>query len=105
MARDVALSLQPEIGELAEPAAAGRGGSSSMPHKRNPAGCLLALEAATRVPGLAATLLGELAPEHERGLGQWQAQWFTLRELACAGASALAAMSEVLRGLEINPKA
>jgi 3-carboxy-cis,cis-muconate cycloisomerase len=76
-----------------------------MPHKRNPAGCLLALEAAARAPGLAATLLGELAPEHERGLGQWQSQWFTLRELACAGASALAAMSEVLKGLDVNAKA
>src|SRR5258708_12844579 len=90
MARDVALSLQPEIGELAEPAAAGRGGSSSMPHKRNPAGCLLALEAARRAPGLAATLLNQMDPEHERGLGHWQSQWLTLRELACAGASALA---------------
>jgi 3-carboxy-cis,cis-muconate cycloisomerase len=76
-----------------------------MPHKRNPAGCLLALEAAARAPGLAATLLGQLAPEHERGLGQWQSQWFTLRELACAGASALAAMSEVLGGLDVDPKA
>jgi 3-carboxy-cis,cis-muconate cycloisomerase len=105
IACDVALLAQFEIGEAAEPAVPGRGGSSSMPHKRNPAGCLLALEAAARVPGLAATLLGELAPEHERGLGQWQSQWFTLRELVCAGASALAAMSEVLRGLEVNPKA
>jgi 3-carboxy-cis,cis-muconate cycloisomerase len=105
IARDVALLAQPEIAEAAEPAVAGRGGSSSMPHKRNPAGCLLALEAAARAPGLAATLLGELAPEHERGFGQWQSQWFTLRELACAGASALAAMSEVLGGLEVNPKA
>ena len=105
IARDVALLAQPEIGEAAEPAVEGRGGSSSMPHKRNPAGCMLALEAAARAPGLAATLLGELAPEHERGLGQWQSQWFTLRELACAGASALAAMSEVLRGLEVKPEA
>jgi 3-carboxy-cis,cis-muconate cycloisomerase len=105
IARDVTLLAQPEIGEAAEPAVEGRGGSSSMPHKRNPAGCLLALEAAARAPGLAATLLGELAPEHERGLGQWQSQWFTLRELAGAGASALAAMSEVLGGLEVNPKA
>jgi len=105
IARDVALLAQPEIGEAAEPALEGRGGSSSMPHKRNPAGCLLALEAAARAPGLAATLLGQLAPEHERGLGQWQSQWFTLRELACAGASALAAMSEVLGGLEVDPEA
>ncbi len=105
MARDVALSMQPEIGELAEPAAAGRGGSSSMPHKRNPAGCLLALEAARRAPGLAATLLNQMDPEHERGLGHWQSQWLTLRELACAGASALAAMVEVLRGLQVDVQA
>jgi 3-carboxy-cis,cis-muconate cycloisomerase len=105
IARDVSLLMQPEIGEAAEPAAPGRGGSSSMPHKRNPSGCLLALEAATRAPGLAATLLAQLAPEHERGIGQWQGQWFILRELTCAAASALAAMSEVLRGLEIDSRA
>jgi 3-carboxy-cis,cis-muconate cycloisomerase len=105
IARDVTLLAQPEVGEAAEPAIPGRGGSSSMPHKRNPAGCLLALEAAARAPGLAATLLGELAPEHERGLGQWQSQWLTLRELARAAASALAAMSEVLKGLEVNAEA
>ena len=105
VARDVALLSQPEVGEAAEPVLAGRGGSSSMPHKRNPAGCLLALEAAARAPGLAATLLGELAPEHERGLGQWQSQWLTLRELTGACASALAAMGGVLEGLEVDPEA
>ena len=76
-----------------------------MPHKRNPAGCLLALEAARRAPGLAATLLNQLDAEHERGLGQWQSQWLTLRELACAAASALAAMGEVLRGLQVDTQA
>jgi 3-carboxy-cis,cis-muconate cycloisomerase len=76
-----------------------------MPHKRNPSGSLLALEAATRAPGLAATLLAQLGPEHERGIGQWQSQWFTLRELAGASASALAAMSEVLQGLEVDAAA
>lgn len=105
IARDVALLMQPEIGEASEPAGDGRGGSSSMPHKRNPSGCLLALEAAMRAPGLAATLLCELGPEHERGIGQWQAQWFTLRELACATASGLAAMSEVLQGLQVDTRA
>lgn len=103
--RDVSLMMQPEIGEAAEPAGAGRGGSSSLPHKRNPAGSLLALEAALRAPGLAATLLAQLAPEHERGLGQWQSQWFTLRELLCAAASGTAAMAEVLEGLEVDAAA
>ena len=103
--RDVALLMQPEVGEAAEGAAPGRGGSSSMPHKRNPALSMIALEAAQRAPGLAATLLGQLTPEHERGLGQWQSQWFTLRELACSTASGVAAMADVLEDLEVNEKA
>jgi 3-carboxy-cis,cis-muconate cycloisomerase len=103
--RDVSLLMQPEVGEAAEGAKSGRGGSSSMPHKRNPALSMLALEAAQRAPGLAATLLGQLTAEHERGLGQWQSQWFTLRELVCATASGAAAIGEALGGLEVNEKA
>lgn len=105
IARDVALLMQPEVGELSEPAAPGRGGSSSMPHKRNPAGSLLALEASLRAPGLASTLLGQLTPELDRGLGQWQSQWLTLREVLGSTGSALAAMLEVLSGLEVNVQA
>lgn len=105
VARDVSLLMQPEIGEAAEPAGAGRGGSSAMPHKRNPVGCLAALEAAQRAPGLAATLLAQLAPEHERGIGQWQGQWFTLRDLLCSAGGALAAMAEVLEGLVVDEQA
>jgi 3-carboxy-cis,cis-muconate cycloisomerase len=102
IARDVALLMQPEIGEASEVDA---GGSSALPHKRNPTGCVFALEAASRAPALAATLLAQLTPEHERGLGQWQSQWLTLRELACAAASALAAMVEVVKGLRVSPHA
>ena len=105
IARDVSLLMQPELGEVAEAAGEGRGGSSAMPHKRNPAASLLALEAAQRAPGLAATLLAQLAPEHERGLGQWQSQWITLKELLGATASAAGAMAEVLDGLEVNASA
>jgi 3-carboxy-cis,cis-muconate cycloisomerase len=102
IARDVSLLMQPEVGEVAEAAA---GGSSSMPHKRNPSGSVLALEASQRVPGLVATLLAQLTPEHERGLGQWQSQWLTLRELLCAAASALSSMVEVLESLTVNTDA
>lgn len=52
----------------------GRGGSSAMPGKRNPTGCQVALSAALRAPGLAATLLGAMPQELERGLGGWQAE-------------------------------
>jgi 3-carboxy-cis,cis-muconate cycloisomerase len=105
IAGDIALLMQAEVSEVAEPAAAGRGGSSSMAHKRNPALSMLALEAARRAPGLAATLLNQLQTEHERGVGQWQSQWLTLRELACGAASATAAMGEVIGGLEVNAAA
>ena len=105
VAGDVSLAMQPEVGELMEPSAPGRGGSSAMPHKRNPAACLLALEAGRRVPGLAATLLNQLQSEHERGIGQWQSQFITLRELVGAAASGLAAMAEVARGLQVNEQA
>jgi 3-carboxy-cis,cis-muconate cycloisomerase len=100
--RDVSLLMQREVGEAAEAPAVGRGGSSSMPHKRNPVLSMLALEAAQRAPGLAATLLGQLTPEHERGLGQWQSQWFTLRELLCCAASGTAAMADALLGLQVD---
>ena len=73
-----------------------------MPHKRNPVDCHAALEAAQRAPALAATLLAQLALEHERGLGQWQGQWFTLRDLLCSTTGALAAMAEVLEGMQLD---
>ena len=104
VARDIVLLAQAEVAEAAEPAGT-QGGSSSMPHKRNPQGCLLALEAGLRAPGLAATLLAQLSPELERGLGQWQSQWFTLRELLCATASGLASMAQVLEGLRVDEAA
>jgi 3-carboxy-cis,cis-muconate cycloisomerase len=103
--RDVALLMQAEVGEAAEAAKPGRGGSSSMAHKRNPALSTLALEAAQRAPGLAATLLAQLTPEHERGLGQWQSQWFTLRELLCTASSGVAAMADALSELEVDEAA
>lgn len=105
VATDIALMMQPEVGEVSEPAATGRGGSSAMPHKRNPVGCVAALEASLRLPHLAASLMAQLTPQHERGLGHWQGQWFTLRDLLCSAASALAALAEVLEGLEVNETA
>jgi 3-carboxy-cis,cis-muconate cycloisomerase len=102
IARDVSLLMQPEVGEAFEPASRGRGGSSALPHKRNPAACVLALEASQRAPALAASLMANLVPEHERGLGQWQAQWLTLRSLVCATASGVAAMAEAIERLEVR---
>ncbi len=61
--------MQHEVAEAAEPG----GRSSTMPHKRNPAGCAVALAAATRVPGLVSAFLSGMPQEHERGVGGWHA--------------------------------
>ncbi|HEV7261078.1 MAG TPA: 3-carboxy-cis,cis-muconate cycloisomerase [Bosea sp. (in: a-proteobacteria)] len=104
IARDVALMAQTEIGELAEPAAPGKGGSSAMPHKRNPVLCTLILAAAQRAPGLVSTLLAAMPHEHERALGGWHAEWPTLPELFRIAGSALAQTVTLIEGLQVFPE-
>jgi 3-carboxy-cis,cis-muconate cycloisomerase len=103
VARDVSLLMQTEVGEAFEPAAAGKGGSSTMPHKRNPVACAAILAAAIRVPGLVSVMLTAMVQEHERGLGDWHAEWDTLPEIVCLAAGALAQLTQVLGGLELDP--
>ena len=105
MATDVSLLMQPEIGEAFEPFETDRGGSSAMPHKRNPVSCLTALSASKRVPHLVATLFDVMPQEHERALGGWQAEWTTIPAIMEAAAGSLASMAEVAEGLEVNPEA
>jgi 3-carboxy-cis,cis-muconate cycloisomerase len=102
IARDISLQMQTEIGELAEPAAAGKGGSSTMPHKRNPVGCAAVLTAATRAPGLVATVFSAMVQEHERALGGWQAEWDAVPDLARLAGGALAQIRDIVTGIEIN---
>ncbi|TAJ28473.1 MAG: 3-carboxy-cis,cis-muconate cycloisomerase [Reyranella sp.] len=104
-ARDISLMMQIEVGEASEPSGPGRGGSSTMPHKRNPVGAALVLAAAARAPMLAATIVAAMPQEHERALGGWQAEWPTLAALIEALGSAVEAMAEVSAGLAIEPDA
>jgi 3-carboxy-cis,cis-muconate cycloisomerase len=102
IAHDIALHAQTEIGELAEPAGEGRGGSSTMPHKRNPVTCATVLAASVRVPGLVSTMLSAMQQEHQRALGGWQAEWETLPELVCLAGGALHHLAEMLPGLQVD---
>jgi 3-carboxy-cis,cis-muconate cycloisomerase len=103
IARDVSLLSQAEVGEMLESAPVkGVGGSSAMPHKRNPVACLQALTAAARVPGLMATVLSGSVGEHERALGGWQAELVTIPDLLDAAGSALDALERIAGGLVVN---
>jgi 3-carboxy-cis,cis-muconate cycloisomerase len=103
VALDVVLLSQIEIGEVAEPSGGGRGGSSSMPHKRNPVGSVLAIACARRVRGDAGVLLAAMAQEHERAAGAWQSEWAPLSDALALTDGAASAMRESLEGLDVRP--
>ncbi len=102
MATDVANLASTEVGEVAEPYVPGRGGSSAMPHKRNPVSCTVILAAHGAAPGLAATLLGAMAAAHERPAGAWHAEWHALPALFGLASGALHEARALAEGLEVD---
>ncbi len=105
IASDVVTLVRPEIAELGEPAPAGRGGSSSMPHKRNPVLSILIRRTAIAAPPLAATLHTAAAlTNDERPDGAWHAEWDTLRTLGRRTLVAGSHSGELLAGLTVHPQ-
>jgi 3-carboxy-cis,cis-muconate cycloisomerase len=102
LGRDLSLLMQTDVGEVFEPSAPGKGGSSTMPHKRNPVGCAVMIAAATRAPGLVSTLLSAMPQEHERSLGLWHAEWEVLPELCCLVSGSLQQALIAVAGLEVD---
>jgi 3-carboxy-cis,cis-muconate cycloisomerase len=102
IARDVSLMMQTDVGEAFEPSGQGRGGSSTMPHKRNPVAAASALAAATMAPNLAATIFAAQVQDHERSAGPWHAEWPTLPTLMLVTSGALAAIVDIAEGLEVD---
>lgn len=102
LGRDISLLMQTEAAEVFEPSAPGKGGSSTMPHKRNPVGAAVLIGAATRVPGLVATLFSAMPQEHERSLGLWHAEWETLPEICCLVSGALQQALAIADGMQVD---
>ncbi|WP_051237419.1 lyase family protein [Ottowia thiooxydans] len=109
IAKDLALLSQAEVGEVSEGAGAStapngsaRGGSSAMPHKRNPVACMQAIAACAQGPGIAATLLSTMAQAHERGLGEWQAEVAVWPQLWIQAFGATSAVRDALSGLQVD---
>ena len=105
IARDVSLLAQAEVGEMLEaPPREGVGGSSAMPHKRNPVACARALAAAMRTPGLLASLHACALSEHERALGGWQAELAIVPDIAQALGGALDFLETISASLVVDAK-
>lgn len=102
MATDVTHLASTEVGEVAEPFVPGRGGSSAMPHKRNPVSCTVILAAQAAAPGHATTLLQAMAAAHERSAGLWHAEWQALPTLFGLASGALRETRALAEGLEVD---
>jgi 3-carboxy-cis,cis-muconate cycloisomerase len=102
IARDVSLMMQTDVAEAFEPAGEGRGGSSTMPHKRNPVAAATTLAAAAMAPNLAATIFAAQVQDHERSAGPWHAEWATLPTLQLVTSGALAAIVDIAEGLDVD---
>jgi 3-carboxy-cis,cis-muconate cycloisomerase len=102
IARDVQLMMQTDVAEAFEPSGEDRGGSSTMPHKRNPVAAATALAAATMAPNLAATIYAAQVGDHERSAGPWHAEWPTMPALLLVTSGALASIVDIAEGLEVD---
>ena len=104
ISQDVILMAQTEVGEVAEPAGEGRGGSSTLPHKQNPILSVIAVANARRVFDLSHTLQAAAVGEHERATGAWHSEWEALSDALALTGGAAAAVREVTEGLEVYPE-
>jgi 3-carboxy-cis,cis-muconate cycloisomerase len=104
ISQDIILMAQTEVGEVAEPAGEGRGGSSTLPHKRNPILSVTAAANARRVLDLSNTLQAAMVGEHERATGAWHSEWEALSDALALTGGAAAAVREETVGLEIYPE-
>jgi 3-carboxy-cis,cis-muconate cycloisomerase len=104
IARDLSLHMQTELQEIREPSGEGRGGSSTLPHKRNPVSCAAILGVALRVPGLVSTMLSSMDHPQQRALGSWHAEWETLPEIVRLTGGALHHLAVLAPHLVIDAK-
>jgi 3-carboxy-cis,cis-muconate cycloisomerase len=103
VATDVMLLMQSEVGEAFEPHQSGRGGSSTMPQKRNPIACEYILAAARGVHALVPMMYAAMAQDHERATGPWQSEWLALPQIFVLTAGALEHAAVLATGLTVDP--
>ncbi|SMH42475.1 3-carboxy-cis,cis-muconate cycloisomerase [Rathayibacter oskolensis] len=102
VALDVTVLARTETGELTESLGEGEGGSSAMPHKRNPIGAVLVVAAARQAPGLVGALFSALAAEDQRPSGSWHAEWRPLQQLQESALAAVTGAADLAGSLEVH---
>ncbi|HUH83521.1 MAG TPA: adenylosuccinate lyase family protein, partial [Stellaceae bacterium] len=102
LATDVMLLMQSEVGEAFEPHSSGRGGSSTMPQKRNPISCEYVIAGARGVHALVPLMLQALAQDHERATGPWQSEWLAMPQIFVLTSGVLDHAAAIAEGLTVD---
>ncbi|MFC0384019.1 3-carboxy-cis,cis-muconate cycloisomerase [Muricoccus vinaceus] len=102
MATDVMLLMQTEVAEVFEPHEAGRGGSSTMPQKRNPIACEYVLAQARGVHALVPQVMSAMALDHERGTGPWQAEPLAIPQALLLTHGAIDQARQIAEGMTVD---
>jgi 3-carboxy-cis,cis-muconate cycloisomerase len=103
-ATDIILLMQTEIAEVFEPHQAGRGGSSTMPQKRNPIASEYVLAASRGVHALVPLMLSAMAQDHERATGPWQSEQLALPQVFVLTSGALMHAAAIAEGMTVDTK-
>jgi 3-carboxy-cis,cis-muconate cycloisomerase len=101
-ALDISLMMQTEVGELSEPHEDRRGGSSTMPQKRNPIASEYILAATRAVHALAPLMFGSMIADHERATGPWQSESLAIPQCVALTAGALAHARSIAEGMTVD---
>ncbi|MEL4320176.1 lyase family protein [Leifsonia sp. YIM 134122] len=97
--RDVGFLARTEIGEVVLGAT---GGSSAMPHKRNPVDAVLLTANGLRAPGLLATVHTAAVSQDARPVGEWHAEWAAFRTLLRIALESADAAASMLSDISID---
>ena len=102
IANEIIVLAHSEIDELAEPFSEGKVGSSTMPHKRNPAVAESIVTVGRALRYTVALMHDALLQEHERDAAAWRLEWKALPEACLMTGVMLAQTKYMLAGLEVH---
>jgi 3-carboxy-cis,cis-muconate cycloisomerase len=104
IAQEVALLQKTETAELEEGYEPGRGGSSTMPQKRNPIACEAILDITKQVRARVGPAIEDMLQDHERKTGRYHLEWGLLPEMCVLSHAALTHTLDLLRSLVVRPE-
>jgi adenylosuccinate lyase len=102
--REIYTLMKTEFGEVEEPVPPGTVGSSTMPQKRNPKLCQDIIAAAAEVRAMVPLALEAMMTEHEADRTTSLMMDAAEGRACVATGDILARLSEILRGLTLDPK-